>query len=252
MSEGVDALLSPIYPKPCYLLADSRLLFEKRSDGARFLDDVVMNANSKRPSIAYIGASNGDNRTFYHDIFLPACEPFELGERRLILSRPSADDTLFLSQADIILMAGGSVEKGWNVFSGNGFRPLITQRYRSGALLLGISAGAVQLGCGGLTEDESAVVSTFGFVGLYVGVHEEHEDWKSLRLALSRQNRPVHGIGIPSGGGVMFYSGDLYPIRKPLFEIEIGIIGRREGKIYPHRFKSQTHKLGDNSAMNLN
>ena len=119
-------------------------------------------------------------------------------------------------------------------------------------MLLGISAGAVQLGCGGLTEDGSAVIPTFGFLGLYVGVHEEREGWKSLRLALSHQNPPVHGVGIPSGGGVMFYAGDLYPIRKPLFEIEIGVMGRREGEIYPHRFPSEMVKLRDKSARNLN
>lgn len=252
MYEDVAAQPSPVHPKPCYLLADSRLLFEGSADRARFLDDVVMNANSKRPSVAYIGASNGDNRSFYHDIFLPAFESVDVGERRLIVSRPSAEDTLFLARADIILLAGGSVEKGWNIFAGNGLRSLIAQRYRSGGLLLGISAGAVQLGCGGLAEDESAVVPTFGFLGLYIGVHEEREDWKSLRLALSLQNQPVHGIGIPSGGGVMFYAGELYPIRKPLFEIEIGVMGRREGEIYPHRFPSEMINLGDKLARNLN
>jgi cyanophycinase len=252
MNEDVAEQRSSIHLKPCYLLADSRLLFERSAAGTRFLDDIVMNANSKRPSVAYIGASNGDNRSFYQDIFLPAFESFEVGERRLIVSRPSADDNLFLAQADIILLAGGSVEKGWNIFAENGFQSLIAERYRRGALLLGISAGAVQLGYGGLTEDESAVIPTFGFLGLYVGVHEEREDWKSLRLALSLQNPPVHGIGIPSGGGVMFYAGDLYPIRKPLFEIEIGVMGRREGEIYPQRFPSKMVKIRDESARNLN
>ena len=252
MFEDVAEQLSAIHQKPCYLLADSRLLFEKGADGALFLDDVVTNANSKRPSVAYIGASNGDNRSFYHDIFLPAFESVDVGERWLIVSRPSADDLLFLAQADIILLAGCSVEKGWNIFAGNGLRSLIAQRYRAGAMLLGISAGAVQLGCGGLTEDESAVIPTFGFLGLYVGVHEEREDWKSLRLARSLQNPPVHGIGIPSGGGVMFFAGDHYPIRKPLFEIEIGVMGRREGEIYPLGFPSEMVKLRDKSATNIN
>jgi cyanophycinase len=248
MYEDMAEQPSSIPLKPCYLLADSRLLFERSADGARFLEDVVLNANSKRPSVAYLGASNGDNRSFYHDIFLPAFESVDVGERRLIVSRPSADDLLFLAQADIILLAGGSVEKGWNIFAENGLRSLIAQRYRRGALLLGISAGAVQLGSGGLTEDESAVIPTFGFVGLYVGVHEEREDWKSLRLALSSQDPPVQGIGIPSGGGVMFYAGDLYPIQKPLFEIEIGVMGSCERESYPHRFTPEIAK----SPKNLN
>ena len=163
----------------------------------------------------------------------------------MIVSCPSAEDSLFLAQADIILLAGGSVEKGWHIFEQNGFRSLIAQRYRAGALLLGISAGAVQLGCGGLADDGSAVFPTFGFLALYVGVHEEREDWKSLRHALSLQAPPVLAVGIPAGGGILCYADENYPIQKPILEIEIGIMGRREGEIYPHRFTPAMAKLTD-------
>jgi len=130
-------------------------------------------------------------------------------------------------------LAGGSAERGWRTFEGNGFRSLIAQRYLEGTLLIGISAGAVQLGRGGLMDDKSAVIATFGFVPLYIGVHEEREDWKSLRRALSLQEPPLHGIGIPAGGGVMCHANELFPFRKPVFDIESGIMGRREGEIYP-------------------
>ena len=236
MYEEVAKKPNPTPLKPCYLLADSRLLFERDAGGASVLEDIVTNANSRRPSVAYIGASNGDDHSYYHDIFLPAVESVQAGERRLIVSNPPADDLRFLSQADIILLAGGSVEKGWNNFKENSLQSHIAKRYRAGALLLGISAGAIQLGRGGLTEDHSTIIPTFGFVGLYVGVHEERENWQSLRLTLSLRNSPAHGVGIPSGGGVMFYDGELYPIRKPLLEIEMGVIGSREREIYPHRF----------------
>src|SRR5262245_8169023 len=80
--------------KPIYLLADSQLLFESRAYGSRFLDDIVSNARVKTPSVAYIGASNGDNPSFYHEIFSPALESAGVGERRMIVSRPSAEDSL--------------------------------------------------------------------------------------------------------------------------------------------------------------
>lgn len=221
--------------KPLYLLADSRLLFGSRADGSRFLNDIVSNAGVKKPSVAYIGASNGDDPNVYRDIFLPAFETVDTGERRMIVSEPSAEDHLFLERADIILLAGGSVEMGWRTFEGNGLQSLIAQRYRGGALLVGISAGAVQLGRGGLTDDESAVILTFGFVPLYIGVHEQREDWKSLRRALSLQEAPLHGIGIPAGGGVMYHTDEIFPIQLPIFEIEIGVMGRRETELYPYQ-----------------
>ena len=159
--------------KPIYLLADSRLLFHKRADGSPFLKDIVGNTGASRPSAAYIGASNGDEPSYYRDLFLPAFESVGVGERRMIVSQPSPEDRQFLELAEIILLAGGSVEKGWCVFEENGFRALIGERYVAGALLLGVSAGAVQLGRGGLTDDESALVATFGLLPLYVGVHED-------------------------------------------------------------------------------
>jgi hypothetical protein len=219
--------------KPIYLFADSRLLFQRRADASLFLDDVVENTGVRHPSVAYIGASNGDNPSFYHELFLPAFEPTPVGERRMVPSSPSPEERLFLERADIILLAGGSVEMGWRAFDENGFRSLIRRRYSAGAILLGISAGAVQIGRGGLTDDESAFIPTFGFLPLSVGVHEERESWKSLRRAISLQARPVHAIGIPSGGGVMYHGGEVFPIEKPLFEIQVSLTGSHEAQLYP-------------------
>jgi cyanophycinase len=66
-------------PLPIYLLADSALLFWRQADGTPFLDDLLRSAGVKRPSVAYFGASNGDNLIFYHEIFLPAFAQVEAG-----------------------------------------------------------------------------------------------------------------------------------------------------------------------------
>jgi hypothetical protein len=100
-------------------------------------------------------------------------------------------------------------------------------------MVLGVSAGAVQIGRGGLTDDESAFLPTFGLLSLFVGVHEEQEDWKLLRRAISLQERPMHAIGIPSGGGLMYHAGEVFPIEKPVFEIQVGLSGTQEAQLYP-------------------
>src|ERR1700678_533570 len=102
--------------KPIYLFADSRLLFQRRADASLFLDDVVENTGVIHPSVGYVGASNGDNPMFYHDLFLPAFEATQAGERKMVPSRPTAEERLFLERAEIILLAGGSVEVGWRAF----------------------------------------------------------------------------------------------------------------------------------------
>lgn len=223
----------PIGLKPIYLLADSRLLFHQPAGRPPLIKHILGSTGGRRSSVAYIGASNGDEASYYREIFLPAFESVEVGERRMIVSQPSPEDRHFLEEAGVILLAGGSVEKGWRVFEENGFRTLIAERYLAGALLVGVSAGAVQLGRGGLSDDESALVGTFGLVPLYVGVHEERDRWKSLRRALSLQEPPAHGIGIPAGGGVMCHDGEVYPICKRLYEIQIGVMGSRESELFP-------------------
>src|SRR5437588_5132069 len=136
--------------KPLYLLADSQLLFLK--EGARLLTERIReDLDSPEPKAAYIGASNGDDPQFY-SIFEAAMEPIGVTQRRMIPARPSNDDLGFLQSADLVLLAGGNVEQGWRAFEQNGVKDLISRKRYDGVVLVGVSAGAVQLGLGPLVE----------------------------------------------------------------------------------------------------
>lgn len=220
--------------KPIYALADSRLLFWRREDGSLFLDDVVKSLGAKPAAAAYIGASNGDDLSLYHGIFEPAMQQIGAAECRMILSRPMPEDGAFLERADIILLAGGNVELGWNIFKENGVRELIERRLGEGALLMGISAGAVQLGIGGLTDDGTEFISTFGLLPFYVGAHDEKTDWAYLRKVLNFVPDNLRGIGIPAGGGLVYHNGELAPVGKPLVEIVLKDGESSEASIIPY------------------
>jgi peptidase E len=220
--------------KPIYALADSRLLFWRQPDGSLFLDEVVKNLEGKPASAAYIGASNGDDLRPYHDIFVPAMQQIGAAECHMILTRPTPEDGAFLERAEIILLAGGSVEAGWRAFESNGVKELIQRRWLEGALLMGVSAGAVQLGRGGLTDDESEVIPTFGFLPFYVGAHEERDDWPSLRKLVTLVPDGLRAIGIPFGGGIVYHEGELTPVHKPLFEISVEDGKTSESSVFPY------------------
>jgi cyanophycinase len=219
--------------KPIYAFADSRLLFWRRAGDSLFLDEVVKSLGGKPRSAAYIGASNGDDLRPYHDIFVPAMQQMGTVECRMILSRPMPEDGAFLERADIILLAGGSVEVGWRVFENNGVKELIQRRRLEGALLMGVSAGAVQLGRGGLTDDESEIMPTFGFLPFYVGAHEERDDWRSLRKLVTMAPDSLRAIGIPFGGGIVYHEGELTPVHKPLFELCVEDGQTSESCVFP-------------------
>jgi len=174
-----------------------------------------------RNTIAYVGASNSDQLEYYREIFQPAMQTISSCQCRMILTRAFPEDAHFMQNADVIVLAGGSVEVGWRAFLQNGFRELILRRFYEGATLVGVSAGAVQLGQGGLSDDGTTLLKTFGLLPFYVSVHEEKQKWECLYQTLAMAPEPARGMGIPSGAGLIYNAGELEPVCSSLQEIVI-------------------------------
>ena len=143
-------MLTPL--QPIYLIADSELLFWRDNRGL-FLSQGRCRLGKERPAAAYVGASNGDKPEFY-SIFTAAMANIGVNDCKMIKSSFSWEDKLFFESADIILLAGGDVQRGWDVIDQVGIKEALIRRYHGGATLLGLSAGAVQLGLYGLREGD--------------------------------------------------------------------------------------------------
>lgn len=209
--------------QPIYLFADSQLLFWK-DQGVLFLDSLRQFLAHESPKAAYIGASNGDAPEFYH-IFEAAVEGIGIRDCRMILSSFSAEDEAFLNEADIILLAGGDVAAGWNLFNETGIKELILRRYYEGVVLIGISAGAIQLGLYGLIDTgqpREELLDTFKLIPFVIDAHDEKQEWVRLKRALRLSAGPAQGIGIPAGGGLIYYPDQsIEAIRHALYEFSI-------------------------------
>jgi cyanophycinase len=214
--------------KPIYLLADSQLLFWRGEDGL-FLNSLREHITKESPKAVYVGASNGDNPDFY-SIFRVAMENIGITDCEMVRASFSVDDSTVMDEADIILLAGGDVERGWNVFEQNGLKELIVRRYFEGALLMGVSAGAVQLGSIGWPEGDPSpenLIDTFKLVPFIIGAHEEKSDWEQLRKAIQILDTYISGIGIQTGGGMIYHADhSIEPIRYPLHEFSL-----KDGKL---------------------
>jgi peptidase E len=212
---------SPI--NPIFLLADSQLLFWQR-DGIPFLDTVRALVQNTRPQAAYIGASNGDNPDYY-SIFEAAMETIGVKDCRMIPSALSPDDASFVDQADIILLAGGDVQRGWSSFESNGLNQTLMRRYYEGAVLMGVSAGAVQLGLCGWAEDEISpdkLFDTFRLVPYIISAHDEKNEWETLKCVVRLKGENARGIGLPTGGGIIYHAdGSIEPVRYPAYEVSL-------------------------------
>lgn len=202
--------------KPLYLLADSQLLFWKGEGG---LPERIRQDLSSGAKAAYIGASNQDQPEFYH-LFVAAMESMGITNCRMVPAQLKDDDKAFIEQAELLLLAGGNVELGWRVFESNGLKNLIPKKRYDGCTLIGISAGAVQLGVGTLSEDpQPKKIELFRFAPFYVGAHDEGNDWWDLRALVNLSQSDVRGVGIPTGGGAIYWpDGALEPLRRPLTE----------------------------------
>jgi hypothetical protein len=205
--------------KPLYLLADSQLFFWK-SGGDSLAERLRVDLDSGKPSAAYVGASNGDQPEFY-SLFVAAMESMEISDCRMVPSQPSREDSVFLEKAGLIVLSGGDVERGWHVFEQNGLKELLPRLRYDGAVLIGVSAGAVQLGLGHLSNAaQPKQIDLFRFAPFYVGAHDEGNDWFDLRALVNLSRSDTRGIGLPAGGGAVYHpDGTLEPLRKPLIEI---------------------------------
>ncbi len=213
---------------PLYLLADSQLLFSRAADNT-LPASIREHLPDNNPKAAYVGASNDDRPEFY-ELFVAAMESLQISVCRHIPTHPATEDQLFLEKADLILLAGGDVERGWHAFEGNGVKDLLLRKRYDGSTLIGVSAGAVQLGLGALTDAfqpdlQTKKLDLLGFAPFYVGAHEEEEEWWNLRALVNLSSNGARGIGLPKGGGAIYRpDGTLEPIHEPLTELV------REGK----------------------
>jgi cyanophycinase-like exopeptidase len=235
MSIDPEELAIPFSGAAVYLLADSQLLFA--SPGGRpLLAPAVAATGSPEPRAAYVGAANGDRPEFY-SIFESAMEMIGVHDRRMILSDYSAGDRAYLRSADLIVLAGGNVGSGLHVLRETGMDDDLDERRREGAVLVGVSAGAVHLGAMGWLGDEPAegeLVGTLGIVPFPVDAHDEVRGWRRLRQLVLRSLPGSVGIGVPAGGGIIYHpDGTVEPVGRSAVELRVEDDRIIESILYP-------------------
>jgi len=211
--------------KSIFLLADSQLLFSDKE--GRFYRCLIENLAEAREKgelkAAYLGASNGDEPIFY-DIFIGLCQNLEIEDHRMILATPSEDDYEYFDQANLILLAGGDVKRGWDAFVANGLDKKMIERYSQGTILIGVSAGAIQLAQQGWYEDANSRTrwfSTLQLIPLLIDVHDD-PSWERLQQKVLKEGKYAKGIGIPKGTGAIYHSdGAIEAIKHALVEFSM-------------------------------
>jgi hypothetical protein len=207
--------------KPLFLLADSQPLFRNSNDTlfATLQESLQVSARSITRA-AYIGASNGDAPEFF-ELFTAAMDGINLHESRMIRAGFGSEDRAFLESADLVLLAGGDTDAGWQVMTSTGMDALITSKYYAGAVIIGVSAGAVQLGMGWLGKEDGGIAGGLKLIPYYIDAHCERDDWSGLRKLVAAREEYAKGFGIPFGGALIYHADmSIEAVRHPVVEFE--------------------------------
>lgn len=217
--------------KPVYLLADSQLLFRQGNE-SEFPSVIKQLFKKRNIKAAYIGASNNDDPAFY-EIFEAAMQTLDISDCAHIQAQFPARDRKILEQSDLILLAGGDPRIGWDIMQKQGITEILLRKYYDGSLLIGISAGAVQLGMFACVGQQC--FNVLQIIPFNIAVHDEENDWKDLKHLLIQESSQLTGIGIPLGGGmVCFPDHSIEALNKPLFEIKVKDTQVNYNLILPH------------------
>ena len=230
---------------PVFITADSLPLFTPWFASVVGREIAISISTHQRSSIAvYIGASNGDMEEFF-DLFVVAVQGINqrcnqlsqaLTPRHLrIDSHTLANDVhMVAEEAAFVLLAGGDAQLGWQAMDACGLDSALVTAADAGAVLLGVSAGAAQLGTHAFHGANDAVVAPFATLGLggfCIGTHEEADGWASARQALAHldslqtarqvlQGEPESEavvLGVPKGGCAALHpDGSVEPFLKPI------------------------------------
>jgi hypothetical protein len=168
------------------------------------------------PLVAYLGAANGEHTRWYRAVARALQKRYgaKVLHARIGTKGDVAEARRIVGEADVIYATGGDVGLFADRVVGSGLDEVVRERHRAGALLVGVSAGAI-----GLTaywvrfpEDDPSLrqptrFPCAGALRIAVDCHDEASDWEELRALLAAWAREapddvVDGYGIPAGAAL--------------------------------------------------
>jgi peptidase E len=206
---------------PVYLFADSQPLFWK-NNGQLFIKNILSHVSAPEPTAAYVGYANGNQAEFY-EIFQSVMASIGIQTCQMLDESYTKCDRDFIATASVILLAGGDPLAGWKKIVSTGLKDDLLKRFSEGAVLLGVSAGAVHLGLsaqGDDGDDSKKGVDTLQIVPFIVSAHDEANEWSGLKSQVLSRGEFARGVGIPFGSGFIYHPDHtIEPIKGSIVEI---------------------------------
>ncbi len=163
------------------------------------LDGFVLSlARSDDPRVLFLSPSGDDGYAlrFYEGFGGFACRPGHLNLFRL----PTADLRGLLLEQDVIYVGGGNTRSMMALWREWGLPSILADCHAEGAVLAGVSAGAICWFEWGLTDSVPGTLGPLACTGLLPGSCAPHYDGEAERRPTYR--RLVGQGGLPAGFGI--------------------------------------------------
>jgi peptidase E len=156
--------------------------------GAGALEDYILGlARRDRPRVCLVPTASGDSdgviSRFDESFASDVCEPSHLP-----LFRPHpGDPRARLARADVVYVCGGSSANLAAVWAVHGVGQAMREAWEAGAVMSGVSAGAICWFAAGLTNSLGPGFAPMGGLGLVPGGFCPHADGDPARLVALRE-----------------------------------------------------------------
>jgi cyanophycinase-like exopeptidase len=192
--------------KPVYLMAGGNWR-DRNAPDPGFVAGLQGVGHSS-PSVAYIGAANGDDGSFFKWFQTLASQAGagQIALAPLVGKHANRDLAMdVLAKADAVFVSGGDVEAGMRTLESSQMCDHLRELHRQGKQFLGMSAGSIMLGATWVRwpdENNETRVETFpclGIAPLICDTHGEKDAWEELHALLRISDVGTIGYGIPTG-----------------------------------------------------
>ncbi|MBN1594949.1 Type 1 glutamine amidotransferase-like domain-containing protein [candidate division FCPU426 bacterium] len=193
--------------KPVFLLAGGN--WQTPNALLPVLEEILAETGMKNPQVAYVGAANNDNPSFFifaKRLFAEAGAaevlPIFLAQKRPDIKTAH---TIF-SRVQAVFFSGGDVDEGMYWLSRHNLISCLQGLYAKGTLFFGLSAGSIMLGTRWVRwknphDDASAeLFDCLNIAPVICDTHAEKDHWQELKEAVMLAGDGSTGYGIPTGG----------------------------------------------------
>jgi dipeptidase E len=166
------------------------------SEDEPLIDDYILSiAGSDRPRVGFLATASGDSAGYIERFYEAFAGRAEVSHLRLF-PMPSNDISDWADELDVVYVGGGSTANLLAVWRTHVLDDVLRAAYESGAVLAGVSAGAMCWFEGGITDSFGPYRPLRDGLGLISGSFTPHYDRDHSRRAALHE---ALGDGFPSG-----------------------------------------------------